>query len=242
MTENETYRRLVDLAKQRDRNNYTLFSKFLTPAEQQAAFNIKNCVLWGGYDDADRKMAAMYPDYLTVREIEWEMAAVRITAADKIVYNHKDYLGSVMGLGISRDVLGDIIIGENDACVVCTESIAPHIAQQLVQVSRTSVKCEIIKLSELSPPERKFEIIEGSVASGRLDCVVAMLCGKGRTFAAEIIRGGFVAVNFKENSSVSYSVKQGDVLSIRKFGKFIFDGEQRVTKKGRSCVRFRKYV
>ncbi len=234
--------RLEDLANRRDKHSYCVFSKFLTPAQQQLVARFKNKELWGGFAEAERKMAAFYPENTEKDEIYWDISVVKVTVADNSVYTHRDYLGSLLGLGIGREVLGDILIEGNTAFVFCTGNIAGYIAQNLISVGRSNVKTEITEPDENMLPKKQYEEITASVQSPRLDSVTAAICGKSRSLAASMVSSGNVFVNFAENLNTSYILKENDVLPGRGYGKFIYDGVSHTSKKGRNIINLRKYI
>ncbi len=232
---------LKDLAARRDNGNYCLFSHFLSPDILPDAKGVGNICFFGGYDDAERCMAALYPDYMDKAEIQWPISALLIVPADGKRYTHRDYLGTLMSLGIKRQVLGDIVAREKDAVLFCDDTIKEFILMNLTRLAGTSVMVrELADEEEL--PTREYEKVCGSVASERLDCVVAFICKTSRNNAAEIISSGRVLVNYKEQTGVSAGIKPGDRITVRGLGKYIYDGQEKVTKKGRLIVALRKYI
>ena len=234
-------RHIADLAKKRDRCGYTLFSKFLSLPHQQIT-GINNFALWGGFESAERKIAAFYPDWQSPEDIDWPISFIKIYLTDKKTRTHRDFLGSLLGLGIKRELIGDIIITEDTAFVATTPEIAPYICDNLISVSHSRVQCEIVNIDDIEIPEKQFKTMRTTLASMRIDCVTAYLAGKSRAVAAQMIASGRVQVNYKEISSVSHVICPRDIISVRGEGKFVFDGEDGVSKKGRIIAMFRKYI
>ena len=233
--------RLKDLAKKRDSGNYCLFSPFLSPDILPDAQGIGNICFSGGYEEAERCVAAFLPDYMSEEEVQWPISLIKVATTDKKCYNHRDYLGSIMSLGIKRQVVGDIIVCKENAFIFCLESIEEFILNNLTHVAGAVCKTE--KVSDLSLlPKRKFENLGGTVASERLDCVVALAIKSSRTKSAEYISSGLVTVNYKETCKTTYMLKEGDRFSVRGKGKFIYDGACGNTKKGRVAIKLRKYI
>ena len=233
--------RLKDLAKKRDSGNYCLFSPFLTPDILPDAQGIGNICFSGGYEDAERCVAAFMPDYMSAEDLKWPISLLKVSVSDKKSYNHRDYLGSLMALGIKRQVIGDIIVEEDNAFVFCLENIKEFILENLTHIAGTSCRVEnVADFAEL--PQRKFENIGGTVASERLDCVVALAMKSSRSKAVDFISAGLVTVNYKETCKTTYIMKEGDRFSIRGKGKFVYDGSGGNTKKGRTVARIRKYI
>lgn len=233
--------RLRDLAKKRDNGNFCLFSPFLSPDILAEAKSLGRICFSGGYPDAERCIAAFLPDYLDEQDAEWPISLIIITPTDGKTYNHRDYLGSLMSLGIKRQVLGDLIVSGNKAYLFCLESIEEFILQNFTSVAGARVSVE--KAEDLNLlPDRKFEEICGTVASERLDCVVALAVKTSRTKAAEYISAGNVTVNYRETVKTTYIMKPEDRFSVRGKGKFVYDGAKGSTKKGRTVAVLRKYI
>ena len=173
-------------------------------------------VLSGGYDDAERKMVAFIPEY---DEGEFPISAVRLSSPRISALSHRDFLGSILGLGIKREKCGDIIIKDDEAYVLLHNDIASYIATNLTKVGREGVKCEEVPLSDVPFPEKTFREIKGTVSSLRLDSVISLFSSKGRGKAAELISGGLVFVNGIQATKNDLHLKDGDTISLRGKGK-----------------------
>lgn len=235
------YNRLLDLARKRDDKNVPTFSKFLG-MEEQVGLKFKSAAFWGGYEGAGRKLIMFLPDWAEESDFYDCIAAVKITSSDKKVYDHRDYLGSVMGLGLKREVIGDIAPCDGFAVMFCLSEIAPFIKENLTQVAKSTVSAQILDSLDGIDIKQNYLEIRGSVASARIDCIVSFLKNTGRGAAAEMLRAGYVKLNAKEVQDTSKLVKAGDVISIRGLGKFIFDGETGTSRKGRAIVNLRKLL
>ena len=132
---------------------------------------------------------------------------------------HRDYLGAILGLGIERDRIGDILLFDDYAYVLCLSTVASAITQNLDKVGRTSVKAEMIALSNVPVPERRVKNISFTVKSLRLDAVTGDMFGISRTTAAELIRIGAVSLNYSVCEKPDAPVREGDILSVRGKGK-----------------------
>lgn len=232
--------RLCDLARRRDSGNYCTFSPFLTPDLLSHAKNLGNVVFSGGYPDAERCVAAFLPDYMSEKDVDWPISLILIAPSDKKRYSHRDYLGSLMSLGIKRQVLGDIIVCQEKCFLFCAQGIEEFILNNLTHVAGTSVT--LSKINDLSIiPQREYDEIAGSIAAERLDCVVALATKLSRTKSSELITGGSVMVNNRETVKTTHLLKNGDRVSVRGKGKFIYDGVSGNTKKGRLVAKIRKY-
>lgn len=158
---------------------------------------------------------------------------------DKIT--HRDILGSLMGLGIERDTLGDIFVSEGKAAVFADSRIAQYIADSIVKIGRIGVNAHIGLDFEL--PRQQFELLDFSVASMRLDNIVKCIAGCGRSAAVDrYIKPGFVQLNGTVCDSVSHIVKEKDIISVRGKGKFVPEHIGEVGRKGNIHITIKKYV
>ena len=237
-----------DLSKTSFNKGFPTYSGFLTLHEQsllsQAKLSSKYTFV-GGYDYAERKMVCFYDDFMP----EYHPYSVLIVEAHNSKFadnlTHRDYLGSLMNLGIERDVLGDMIkISEQSTYIICKESIADFIVDNCNMVKHTSVVCRIIPADELAGLKivPNFEEITGSVSSFRLDCILALAFRKSRTQISDLIKSGNVFVNSRLVENASYQLKQGETVSARGFGKFIFAKEGGTSKKGKLYVTLKKFT
>ena len=145
-----------------------------------------------------------------------------------------------MNLGIEREMVGDILVEEKAAYVFCVESIAPYIVDNLDQVRHTHVKCHITEVpDELASP--KMEDVSVSVSSPRIDGVISKLYNIPRSTSLELFRAGRVFVNGRMTENNSYSLRQGDTVTARGFGRFCYEGEQGETRKGKLRVLAKIY-
>ena len=153
---------------------------------------------------------------------------------------HSDYLGAIMNLGIERSLIGDILIKEKDAYVYCMNHIAEFITDNLTTVKHNHVRatvCDEIP-DIIRPVLTEFEVI---AASARIDAVVASITKLSRSSALEFFSAKKVFLNGINIENNSAQLKPGDILVIRGFGKFIFDGCGNETRKGRVYVHMRRY-
>ena len=242
-------RHLLDLCRRSERNHEWAYSGFLSPAEQEdflrspdsAGFSF---TFEGGYPEAERKILVAgdenflgYPAEPPVRILHVAPASLKF-AED---LSHRDYLGAILGLGLERTLIGDILIRDKQAWFFCLESAADYLVSSLKQVRRTTVTAE---RCEADPPELqlRFEPVRLNIASERLDAVLSALTGLSRGQAAELFSSEKVLVNGRIVTDKSFRLKEGDILSVRGFGKAAYDGIDRETRKNRLWVRLRRYV
>lgn len=237
---------------------------FLTPREckqverilrQRQAFD--NAWFWGGYPTAERKCLFLMPEYLgamlsqppcacpvdevqalLAEELEEAVCALRIKGSGYRTLTHRDYLGSILGLGLERDALGDIAVqNEFEAVVFCPATVAAFLCESLTKVANDAVRCRAWILDDTFTDGKRYRPIYDTVASQRLDCVVAALTNLSREEAQTAVRTGLVEVDFEPTERVDLLLEPPITLSVRGFGRFVlrsFDGE---TRKGRLRMR-----
>jgi len=242
-------------AKLRDAFNIALknhekrATNFLDPREQQIAEEVARSFpgagffFEGGYEEAERKILIVYPEYLKDQPFKVPLEALRIKPLDPDEYpSHRDYLGSILGLGISREKVGDILVSRSGADVILKEEVTEFVGLNLVRVGGTPVSVEEISLREILQPERRFKEIKSTVASLRLDAIASLAFGLSRSKIAPFIKGENMKLNFKAVKDPSTPVKEGDVISGARLGraKVVEIGGQ--SKKGRIYVKLHKYI
>ena len=136
----------------------------------------------------------------------------------------------------------NIVLTDEGAYVFALREIAQFICDNLFKISNSGVSCTIIDAIETLEISREFETFTSTVSSLRLDCVVAAACRKSRSAVSDFFTKGLVLLNYKEESSVSLLVKDGDILTVRGFGKFLIKTEGHITKKGRIHIEINKYA
>ena len=218
---NVMFAHIFDMAIKADKYGMGIYGDFLSENSISCLFERKaylpqEPVLFGGFEGAERQMVAFVPEY---EEPCFPISALKLTSPMLKSLTHRDYLGSVLGLGIKREKCGDIIMGENSSYIILSDDICSYAATNLTKVGRVGVKAEEVSLSEIVLPERSFKSLSGTVSSLRLDAVSSLFYGKGRSKAAEIISGGLVFVNGILSSKSDMKLKDGDVISIRGKGK-----------------------
>ena len=202
---------------------------------------------YGGFEQAERKMFVIYPEKFNSTVVEKNLASivkiVRIQLPDELKgkYTHRDYLGALLNLGVDRSVVGDILIKDKEAWFFCLHKMSDFFIENLIRVKHTTVLVSRVEQAE-EIPEPEFEMINGTCASVRLDALIGLAFQTSRSSMVSFIESGLVFVNGKLITSNGYEPKEGDIISVRSKGRFIYDGVSRQTKKGRLGVRIRKYV
>lgn len=237
---------LLDLSSRARDGSYYTYSNFLTLAEQDLIMKTKTDIsfsLFGGYENSERKLAVFGSIDDFGYEAEPPIVCVKIEPrmqkyADKL--SHRDFLGSVVGLGLERDVTGDIIIYQNVGYMFCLESIAPFITENLTKVKRTEVKCSVID----SPPAETTELPDERtffVASERIDAIISAVFDLSRSESQKLFGQKLVFCDSKLCENNDRTVAEGSIVSVRGYGRFIYCGIAKTTKKGRLCINARVY-
>ena len=241
-------RRLLDLAERCDRSGWYTCTDFLSPAEQAFCQPILSRLgaqysLVGGYEGAERACVVFCPDYLDPPASDGEdYPIVALSVSHSVPLTHRDFLGAVLGLGIERDAVGDILVGERETVLLVTAGIAQFLLTELGSVGRTGVKVKSVHISQITPPELQFEMIKDTVASLRFDSVVATAFRVSRETAQKAIRAGLVRLNHLEQTSTSATVEQGDILAFRGRGKAVLDTVGNESRKGRIWIEVKRYI
>lgn len=156
--------------------------------------------------------------------------------------SHRDWLGSLVGLGLKRQMLGDIVVHDGGAVLFARRESMDFIVSQLKRAGRDSVRAEIAEPDIAFTVQRSFEDICQSVASMRLDGAVRALCSLSREKAASLVESGNVEVNYYTEKRVDHHLSPGDILTVRGFGKFVIYRCEDVTKRGRIRLFAGKYI
>lgn len=245
----ETIARVIDQADQAVKTWEVVATDFLSPPElfetQQAFSRLTDVqlVAWGGYPQAERQRLAIARSELPLDTAQVQLAALEI--AGNFLFDpatHRDFLGALLGTGIVRDRVGDIIVlGERGAQAIVVPDLVEFLEISLTQVRSVPVKTRRIELTELKIREPKKKELATVEASLRLDAVASAGFGMSRNKMVDLIEAGDVRVNWKDVSSASHQVKAGDLIAIRGKGR-VEVGEVSVTKKDRYRVQLTRFV
>ena len=234
------------------RRNCPASSGFLTGREQVLVLQmarrggLEEPAFFGGYPGAERQIAAYIPDYYMPDDFFYSsdspVCALRVSFSGYDTLSHRDFLGSLMGQGIKRETIGDLLPEEGHCDVVVLREMADYLADQLTQVGRAKVNTRRIELTELRVPEQKVQRITDTVASLRLDSVTASGFRQGRSKAASLISAGKAELNHMTALKPDALVSEGDVISVRGLGKLRVAEVRGQTKKGRISVVLERFL
>lgn len=231
------------------RKNIPVNTCFLSPRELEMSRYLfgdePGLAVFGGYDEAERKMLCWLPNYLDESYFQSDdspLICLRATFWNGDTPSHRDFLGALMGLGIARETIGDICVGKGYCDFFATAEIAPYLLQNFTSAGRTHLHLECIPLAAVEIAEPETKEIRDTVASLRLDSVIASGFRIGRGFAAEYIAAGKASVNGLPCEKPDKTVAEGMKISVRGMGKIKIKSVGGLTKKGRIPVVIDRYV
>lgn len=240
---------IIDKANSCLKNYDVKHSDFFNPYEIKNAIDILNSdkdikyTIDGGYDEAERSVIFMYPFYMEYEDIENTLRFIQIEGNFKFKsISHKDYLGSLMNLGIKREKVGDIIIHENFCQVIVSADICDFIIMNLEKVSRNNVKVKEISKNEIKYNAPNYKDISFTATSSRLDCVISGVYNISRQESMKFINGEKVQVNYEKITSPSKEVKDNSLISVRGKGRVKVVNIGELTKKGKIKIQAKVIV
>lgn len=224
-------------------------TKFLTPREQQIVqilineYNDINVQFIGGFKDAERKRAIIIPSYLSDSTFNQTVVGYEVVYPVRhVTLEHRQILGSLTALNIDRALIGDILVLESGKIfITICEEFSSFIVQHFTKVGRHNIKLVETEINDLQRIEQ-YQTDEYIVSSMRLDVVVASLMKASRSQVFEYIKQGNVHLNFKLEQNHSYQCQLGDVISIKRYGRYKLLDQKSTTKSGRVVVIIGKTV
>jgi len=240
--------RIWDKYDQCRSRNIPASTGFLSPAEAESARALLSAMgvtegfaFRGGYEGAERCQLHFLPDW--AQEPEDTVCAVRAAWYQGDKLTHRDFLGSLMGLGIVRETIGDILVSDDHtADVLCSSTVAGYLLQNWDGAGRTKLQVQEVALHDLHLPQARCREVRDTLSSLRLDNVVAAGFALSRGRASEAISSGKVQLNWVECTKCDRAVAQGDTVTLRGAGKMELLSVGNLTKKGRISVVIRRYI
>ncbi len=239
--------RIQDITKQCMIRNRAEFLGFLNEAEIAQAENILgeicyyNFSFWGGFKGAQRKVLGVFPSYQQPSIDYFDVIALffRIKSFENLT--HRDFLGSVLSLGLERSAVGDIVVQGDKVVILTKGSLKAFISSSLKKVSHSKLEFMQGYHEEINV-NLEFRKAYSTVASGRLDCVLGAILRKSREKSCELLNSSLVKVNYDEISMRTYKVKNGDIISVKGYGKFKITSIENKTRKNRLKLEFEKFI
>lgn len=245
-----TLGRVLDKAQYTQNRNVPSHSQFLSDGEQALAKQALERMgnprhqFWGGYAEAGRKVCVFLPDWqeeFLPGEEDEPLAAVEIPMPRDSKLSHRDFLGAMMGLGLSRDVAGDILVSEDKCQVVCLKSTQSILLSQWNEVGRYPIKIRPIGLDALEAQPSGGKVRTETFQSLRFDAVAAAGLGISRAKAASYISSGKVMVNHLPCTKPDRILEEGDSLSGKGLGKCVLRKVNGQSRKGRIIVELERF-
>ncbi len=239
--------RVLDKAELARTRDIPAHSQFLTDGEQKladqalAAFGNPRRRFWGGYEGAERRVCVFLAD--------WEedmtddpLTALEVTPPPDAQLSHRDYLGAMMGLGLNREGLGDILVADGRGQVVCLKTVAPALLRDWREVGRYAVSVREIPLAALEPGEKDVKVRRETFQSLRFDAVAAAGFGLSRAKAAALIASGRVQLNHLPCTKPDRILEPGDSMTSKGLGKCVLARVTGESKKGRVMAELERYT
>ena len=251
--------RLEELADKCASRFTPVFTKFLDDREALIAKQLLKrygddvrTVFYGGFDGAERCAAGLFPAMLYAQsefsdkelcEL-FELCFIRISGSGYRKFTHRDFLGSVLSLGVKRETVGDIVVDadKTGAYAAFTRPAGELVLRELCFVANDKVKLEAVSASELPAVSTEYRVVAGTVASFRLDCVLALALNTSREKAKQLISSKCVSVNHAEACKCDAELCEGDLLSVRGSGRYKLAQLGDATRKGRNRITIHKLV
>ena len=244
--------KVLDRAGQAQSRNIPAATDFLSPQQQALALDLLRLAgipetgytRLGGYEGAERNILLFLPDWLEAADAgsQSPIRCLRASFREEEKLTHRDFLGSLMGMGIVREKVGDILVGPASADLMVLDTVAEFLLQSWNSAGRARLAVTAIEPWEVRVPEAKCQEMRDTVSSLRLDAVASTGFRMARGKAAELITSGRVQVNWRECTKPDKLLTAGDTVSARGFGKFELTEVGGVTKKGRTSIVLKRYI
>lgn len=241
-------KKIADKATYVNKNFTPAVTEFTNPYIAELSMPIINNYdikfkLFPSFVHGERKVFILYPDYLDSIDKDEYITGLRIYNRSKFKkLDHKDYLGALMSLGIDRNKTGDIYVYEDYADIVLHSDISDYIMYNLDKIGHNKIETEKIKIDNVSYKEQEHVIINITSSSLRIDNIVKHIINKSRETSSDIIKSGNVKVNWQVEERVATEIKENDMISISKHGRYRISKLSGITKSGKFKVEIKHYV
>ena len=231
-------RRVIDICDIVSKNKSIECTDFYNPFEVKelvSLINTYDTISFSliGNEDSESKAILIYPDYMDEPEASEYISLVKIDKKDYEIA-HKDVLGSILSLGIRREKLGDIIINDDAIYFYIKNEILDYVLLNIEKIKNYGVALEVIDLNTEISREVEYEEKLITCASLRLDLVLANVYNLSRSDAKSAIEAGLVKLNYKVTYKISEAVNVGDLVSLRRRGRFIIGNYLGLSKKDKA--------
>ena len=243
-------KRFTELAERAYSENRFIFTDFLDMSQLSSFYDMERelsfagITVSGGAEGCERCMVRFGSVESCGYEMDFPIVLLHIRPLQKKfsdTLTHRDFLGTIIGLGLERTKIGDILVRDNEAYVFVSDTVSDYIIDSMTRVKHTSVRVDICDdlPEEIAPKTVDESII---VSSNRLDAFIAKVYNMSRDLAVRYISEGKVFINGREMTGNAKSLKAGDTVSVRGKGKFIFDSEGGSTRKEKLYINIKRYI
>jgi RNA-binding protein YlmH len=240
-------RRLLDLIQASKKNHSTVESDFFDPYERKTAVSILNRFqdlsyrFDGGFEEAERKCIMIFPESMQEEDVQSPVAYLKIEGQLENL-SHKDYLGAVLGLGVTREKIGDIILYDDFTLMIVKKEIRDYILLNFEKAGKQNISITETDGDGLEYPELDFIEVSKFVASLRLDSYLSAAYNISRSESRALIKSEDVKVNWGKTSKSDHVLEVGDVVSVRGKGRTVLHETGGISKKGRLNLKIRKLI
>ena len=199
----------------------------------------------GGYDTAERRMCVFLPDWAEKKDVPDDdlMEILRVVHREGgKPLSHRDYLGSILALGLTRAKIGDIIVCSKGADIIIDKDLEEFLLSSYFKAGRTELSLSAVPVSEINLSEVRTEYVKDTLASLRLDAFLASAFRSSRSKAQEAVKQGLVFVNHAECLKPDRELSEGDIVVLRGKGKCVLEEVGGTSRKDRTFVTIKKYI
>ena len=239
--------RVLDKLAEADRGA-PAHTPFLSQAQQESVNRLlplaghPRHLWWGGYEDAERKVCVFLPDWQEAEDWESPLTALRCVWRSGEALTHRDFLGAILGQGLDREKVGDLLVGQGSCDVIVFREVAPYLLQSWTEAGRARLRISQIPLEEVAVPVKSVRAVRDTVSSLRLDAVMSSGFSLSRGKCAQLIEAGKVELDHRPCLKPDRGVEQGAVITCRGLGKCVLTQLHGTSKKGRIMIEMERYL
>ena len=244
--------RTLDKSEQAEGRNIPAYTSFLSPHEAEAVSRLiaaaghARHLFYGGFPEAERRVCAFLPDWMEegmdAFGEDGPLVALRASWHPGDSLTHRDILGALMGMGVTREKVGDLLVGEVSCDILLLREVSGFLLQSMESAGRVKLRLAPLPLTEVTPPKAEVKTVRDTVAALRLDAVAASGFSISRSKAADLIAAGRVNLNWQECRKGDRPVEEGDVISCRGFGKCVVREVGGRSRKDRIGIVIERYI
>lgn len=225
---------MYNIKKNIDRLNRGEATFFLDPnLEREITKHFKNNIkAFKPYEDTER--------IIIYKDLKPKVSLFKIITKEKL--RHQDIMGSILALNIKREMLGDIIVDNNNYYFYILESVNNYILSYFNKVKNINISLEELPLNYLKDYKRKYKEIIINAKSNRVDLIISKLTGLSRRVIKDMISNKEIILNYQTLTNNSYQFKENDIFSIRGYGKYKYIEIINKTKKNNYLIKCLKYI